>query len=43
VQITKGGSEAGTISFDRWNEPVAVSAPASSVDLSELRALAGGH
>ncbi|HEX5309611.1 MAG TPA: hypothetical protein VFW38_11090 [Solirubrobacteraceae bacterium] len=43
LQITKGGSEAGTISFDKWDEPVSISAPASSVNLSELKSLASGH
>lgn len=42
LQITKGGSEAGTISFDKWDEPVAISPPASSVNLSELKSLATG-
>jgi hypothetical protein len=43
LQIVKSGSEAGTISFEKWDEPVSVSAPASSVDLSELKSLATGH
>ena len=43
LQITKSGSEAGTISFTAWDEPVSISAPANSVDLSELKGLAGGH
>jgi hypothetical protein len=43
LQIAKSGSEAGTISFGRWDEPVEISAPASSVDLSELKALTGAH
>jgi hypothetical protein len=42
IQISKDGSEAGKITFDRWNRPVTISAPANSVDLSELKA-AGGH
>ena len=41
VQLSKGGSESGTISFSGWNEPVAVEAPANSVDLSELKSLSG--
>lgn len=41
LQVTKGGSEAGTIGFDKWDEPVEITAPASSVDLSELKSLAG--
>jgi hypothetical protein len=43
LQIAKGGSEAGTISFDKWDAPVTISAPANSVNLSELKSLAGGH
>jgi hypothetical protein len=42
IQISKDGSEAGAITFDRWNQPVTISPPASSVDLSELIA-AGKH
>lgn len=41
VQLTKGGSESGTISFGSWNAPVAIEAPANSVDLSELKSLTG--
>lgn len=43
LQISKGGSEAGTISFDKWDEPVTITPPASSVNLSELKSLVGGH
>lgn len=43
LQITKGGSEAGTINFDKWDEPVSISAPSNSVNLSELKSLATGH
>jgi hypothetical protein len=41
VAITKGGSENGRITFDNWNQPVTITAPANAVDLSELKALAG--
>jgi hypothetical protein len=41
LQITKSGSEAGTIAFDKWDEPVTISPPASSVNLSELKSLIG--
>ncbi|HEY8303013.1 MAG TPA: hypothetical protein VIG42_00350 [Solirubrobacteraceae bacterium] len=41
VQLAKGGSESGTISFGNWNEPVTIEAPANSVDLSELKSLSG--
>jgi hypothetical protein len=41
VAITKGGSENGKITFGDWNQPVTIAAPSDSVDLSELKALAG--
>jgi hypothetical protein len=41
VRITKGGSESGKIDFEAWNKPVTITAPANSVDLAELKALAG--
>ena len=41
LQIAKGGSESGKIAFDRWNQPVTITAPTNAVDLSELKALAG--
>jgi len=41
LQIAKGGSESGTITFSNWNQPATITAPSSSVDLSELKALAG--
>jgi hypothetical protein len=42
IELSKGGSESGKISFDRWNQAVTLAAPANAVDLSELKA-AGGH
>lgn len=42
IELSKGGSESGRVTFDRWNQPVAISAPANSVDMSELK-IAGGH
>lgn len=41
LQIAKGGSESGTITFSNWNQPVTITAPSNAVDLSELKALAG--
>jgi hypothetical protein len=41
LQLSKGGSESGTIAFGNWNEPVTIEAPANSVDLSELKSLSG--
>jgi hypothetical protein len=43
LQISKSGSEAGKITFDNWDEPVTITPPSSSVNLSELKSLAGGH
>jgi hypothetical protein len=37
VALTKaGGKEAGAISFDKWNEPVSLTAPKGALDLSAL-------
>lgn len=36
IAITKSGKTGGKISFDRWNEPVTLAAPQSSIDLSQL-------
>jgi hypothetical protein len=41
LQIAKGGSESGTITFSDWNKPVTITAPSNAVDLSELKSLAG--
>lgn len=41
IELSKGGAESGKITFDRWNQPVAIAAPAGSIDLAELKALAG--
>lgn len=38
AQVTKSGSGAGSITFDRWNEPVTVTAPANAIDVSQLQA-----
>jgi len=43
LQISKTGSEAGKITFENWDEPVTITPPSSSVNLSELKSLAGGH
>jgi hypothetical protein len=37
VEITKGGSEKGTLLFDHWNQPVALAAPPNAVDISKLK------
>ncbi len=38
VQIAKGGASGGTITFDQWNSPVKLTAPADSVDIAQLGA-----
>ena len=40
VQIAKTGTGGGTLSFDRWNQPVSISPPANAIDLAQLRS---GH
>jgi hypothetical protein len=37
IQITKTGAQGGRVIFDRYNEPVSLSAPANSIDISKLR------
>jgi hypothetical protein len=38
LQITKQGSGGGKITFDRWNAPVTLTAPAQAIDIAELQA-----
>jgi len=40
IKITMGGAGAGSITFEQWNQPVLVFAPANSIDINALRA---GH
>ncbi len=37
VQISKSGAGGGKIVFSEWNKPVTLTAPANSVDLSQLQ------
>jgi hypothetical protein len=37
IEVVKGGSTGGEISFSDWNERVALTAPSSSVDLTQLQ------
>jgi hypothetical protein len=37
VQLTRPGSGGGSITFDRWNEPVALVAPANAIDITRLQ------
>jgi hypothetical protein len=38
IEIAKGGTGGGQITFDHWNRPVSLTAPASALDISQLRA-----
>ncbi|HEY1833877.1 MAG TPA: hypothetical protein VGG08_05525 [Solirubrobacteraceae bacterium] len=40
VEILKGGSEGGTVTFSDWNKPVTLKAPAGAISISELQS---GH
>lgn len=42
VEITKSGSEGGAIKFDRWNEPVTITAPSNAIDINQLAKAAQG-
>ena len=38
IEITKSGASGGTVTFDHWNEPLTIKAPAGAIDISQLRA-----
>ncbi len=40
LQLSKGGSGGGTITFNRWNQPVALAAPAGAININQLQS---GH
>jgi hypothetical protein len=40
LQLSKSGAEGGKVTFDRWDEPIELTAPAHSIDISELEAAA---
>jgi hypothetical protein len=40
IEIVKGGASGGKIVFDRWNKPVTLAPPASSVNINQLQS---GH
>jgi hypothetical protein len=40
VQISRNGAGTGTITFDRWNEPVTLAVPANAIDIAQLQAAA---
>jgi hypothetical protein len=37
IAIAKSGKEGGKVSFTRWNEPVTLTAPPNSIDITQLR------
>jgi hypothetical protein len=37
IEVTKGGTGGGKIVFDRWNQPVSVTAPANAIDITQLQ------
>ena len=37
LELTKSGSSGGTLTFDRWNEPLTITAPAGAIDIPALR------
>lgn len=37
IQISKSGSGAGKITFDRWDGPVTLAAPANAIDVAQLQ------
>ncbi|HXB14914.1 MAG TPA: hypothetical protein VNV44_04130 [Solirubrobacteraceae bacterium] len=37
LQIAKSGSESGKVVFDRWNQPVTLSAPPGAIDIGALQ------
>ncbi len=40
LEITKSGSGPGTITFDRWDQPVTITAPAKAINITQLQ---NGH
>jgi hypothetical protein len=40
IEIAKGGASGGKIVFDKWNKPVTLAPPASSVNINQLQS---GH
>jgi hypothetical protein len=37
VEIVKGGTGGGTVSFGRWNESVSITVPPNAIDITQLR------
>jgi hypothetical protein len=40
IEVRKDGASGGKIVFDRWNEPVTITAPANAIDITQLQS---GH
>jgi hypothetical protein len=40
LRISKTGSNAGRITFDRWNQPVTITAPPNAINITQLQ---NGH
>jgi hypothetical protein len=40
IEITKSGSSADSITFDHWDEPLTLSAPANAIDINALQSAA---
>jgi hypothetical protein len=41
LELVSPGSKHGSISFDQWNQPMALSAPANPIDVSKLKGFKG--
>jgi hypothetical protein len=37
IQVIKRGTQGGELDFDRYNEPVSLKAPATAIDISQLK------
>jgi hypothetical protein len=37
LELTKGGTSAGKIVFDRWNQPVTLTPPANAINVNQLQ------
>jgi hypothetical protein len=40
LEILKKGGSGGSILFDRWNQPVTLTAPANAININQLQS---GH
>ncbi len=37
IQISKSGSSGGKVTFEEWNAPVSIAAPANAIDIEKLK------